>query len=138
VQTHAIPRVTFTDPEVAAVGAPTWSEDGDAPTVTTRSHADVDRAVAESSVDGFATLALGKRQRIIGATIVGPRAGESLAELTLAVQRKLTTRDLASVIHPYPTYADGPWNAALTDASSSLDRPVVKRLLGILRWWRRC
>ncbi|SHG28294.1 dihydrolipoyl dehydrogenase family protein [Geodermatophilus nigrescens] len=123
VDRRAVPRVTFTDPEVAAVGAPTWAGDGaPAPRTVTRRAERVDRAVAEGRTDGFARLALGPRSRVEGATVVGPRAGEALAELTLAVRKGLRTSDLAGTTHPYPTHGDGPWNAALDDVRSRLAR----------------
>jgi pyruvate/2-oxoglutarate dehydrogenase complex dihydrolipoamide dehydrogenase (E3) component len=82
----------------------------------------VDRAVAEGRTEGFSRLALGRRSRITGATVVGPRAGEALAELVLAVRTGLRTADVAATTHPYPTYADGPWNAAIDDVRSRLGR----------------
>ncbi|WP_454853618.1 dihydrolipoyl dehydrogenase family protein [Promicromonospora soli] len=130
VDASAIPRVTFTDPEVAAVGAPTWSADGGKPPLTvTRDHADVDRAQAEGRTDGFSRLALGARGRILGGTVVGPRAGESLAEVTLAVRKGLTATDLAGTTHPYPTYGDGVWNAAIAVVQGRLAAPITRRLL---------
>ena len=129
VSTAAIPRVTFTDPEVAAVGAATWSEHGPAPRTVTREHRDVDRAVAEDRADGFARLALDRRRRIVGATVVGPRAGESLAELVLAVDRGLSTSRFAGAMHAYPTYGDGPWHAAIDDVQARLEAPVPRTLL---------
>ena len=76
---------------------------------------------------------------MLGATVVGPRAGETLGELTLAITRGLTTRDLAGVTHAYPTYNDGPWNAAISDVQDQLERPGTRRALGALaqarRWW---
>ncbi len=128
VDTEAVPRVTFTDPEVAAVGAATWGDSGDRPRTVTRSHQHVDRAVTDGSTAGFARLALGPRHRVVGATVVGPRAGESIGELVLAVRKRLTTSDLAGTTHPYPTYNDGPWNAALQDVQGRLDAPAVKAL----------
>ncbi|MBI1352345.1 MAG: oxidoreductase [Actinomycetales bacterium] len=134
-----VPRVTFTDPEVAAVGQPT--DPTSAPTGgrrITRTHGEVDRAVTEGRTEGFARLTVDRRRRIIGATVVGPRAGESLAELTLAVRRGLRTRDLAGTIHPYPTYADGPWNAAIADVQEGLASPGMRRatqwLRSLARW----
>jgi len=130
VDLSAVPRVTYTDPEVAAVGAPTWAEegadDGPAPRTVTRGHDHVDRAIAEGRTEGFARLALGPRGRITGATVVGPRAGETLAELTLAVRTGLRTADLAGTTHPYPTYGDGPWNAALDDVRARLGGAGVR------------
>ena len=44
---------------------------------------------------------------ILGATIVGHRAGEAIMEIVIAMQHKLKVSDLASIIHPYPTYNSG-------------------------------
>ncbi|MDO5740206.1 MAG: FAD-dependent oxidoreductase [Ornithinimicrobium sp.] len=138
VDLTAVPRVTYTRPEVAAVGVDTDRE-RDGVRIITQAHAHVDRAVAEQETGGFTKLAVDRRGRILGATIVGPRAGESLGEVVLAVQRGLSTRDLSGVIHAYPTWNDGLWNAALADVREQLDRPSTQRVLGTLakgrRWW---
>ncbi|WP_353649965.1 FAD-dependent oxidoreductase [Nakamurella sp. A5-74] len=137
VDLSAVPRVTFTDPEVAAVGLPTWAENGErAPRTLTQEHAHVDRAVVDGRTDGFSRLTVGRGSRIVGATVVGPRAGETLAELTLAVRKNLTTSDLAGTIHPYPTYGDGPWNATIADVRSKVAAPIVQRIAAVLRWLR--
>ncbi len=120
------------------MGAATWAgPGGTAPHTVTRLNADVDRAVAEGRTDGFARLALGRRGRVLGATVVGPRAGETLAELTLAVRRGLRTADLAGTTHPYPTYGDGPWDAAIEDVRSRLASPwarlVTQAVVGLRR-----
>lgn len=136
VNLTAVPRVTFTDPEVAAVGL---ASDNPRPGLhcVEWSHSHVDRAVAEAAVDGAARLVVDKRGRILGATVVGPRAGETLGELTLAITRGLTTRDLAGVIHPYPTYNDGPWQAAVSDVRDQLARPSARRAIRVLTRARR-
>lgn len=138
VDTRAIPRVTFTDPEVAAVGAAT-GELNPASDIRqlTREHASVDRAVTDDDKSGFACLAVDRKGRILGATIVGPRAGESLAEVTLAVRKGMNTRDLAGTIHPYPTYSDGAWNAAIEDVKLQLERPATRRAMNVLVRIRR-
>lgn len=139
-ETAAIPRVTFTDPEVAAVGLGA-GDVGSRPglRVLTRSHEDVDRAVADGDTAGFARLVVDRRGRVVGATLVGPRAGESLAELVLAVRRHLRTRDLAGSVHAYPTYGDGPWNAAIDDVRARLAAPraarVIRSLVAVRRGW---
>ena len=142
--TTAVPRVTYTDPEVAAVGVPTWADpaEGRAPRVVTRRHDEVDRAVTEGRTDGFARLALAADGKTVaGATLVGPRAGESLAELALAVRRRLTTTALAGTMHAYPTYGDGPWNAAIATVQDRLAAPGTSAALGVLvrvrRWTAR-
>ncbi len=138
VDLTAEPRVTFTDPEVAAVGLETDRVPPGLRTIDW-SHSHVDRAVAEGTFGGFARLVIDKRGRVLGATVVGPRAGETLGELTLAITRGLTTRDLAGVTHAYPTYNDGPWNAAVSDVQDQLERPATQRVLGALSrartWW---
>ncbi|MDQ3417162.1 MAG: FAD-dependent oxidoreductase [Actinomycetota bacterium] len=127
----AVPRVTYTDPEVASVGIPTVPVDAAGHTgveMITRQHVEVDRAITEGRTEGFARLAVDGKGRIVGATVVGPRAGETLPELVLAVRHGLRTRDLAGVMHPYPTYADGPWNAAVADVRSRLSAPAARRV----------
>lgn len=132
-----VPRVTYTQPEVASVG--TGTGDGAAVRVVRLPHHDVDRAVAEGRTDGFTALALDGRGRLVGATVVGPRAGEVLAELTAAVRRGDRPRDLAATIHPYPTWGDGPWNAALGEVRRGLEGPAARRaattLVRARRWW---
>lgn len=134
-EVRAVPRVTYTSPEVAAVGL-----GADAPGVSVRTvqHDDVDRAVTEGRTVGFTRLVLDRRHRVVGATVVGPRAGETLAELTLALRHRLTVQDLASSMHPYPTWGDGPWNAAVADVRARLQRPLARRALTGLLTVRRC
>lgn len=133
---RTIPRVTFTSPEVAAVGAPTaGSHPGG--TVRTVAHDEVDRAVTDGRTPGLARVVTDPRGRIAGATVVGPRAGETLAELTLAVRRGLRTRDLAGSMHPYPTYGDGPWHTAIGDIRDRLAAPGARRVTAALLTARR-
>lgn len=125
-----VPRVTYTSPELAAVGVTEASGTGQ--TTSTIRHEDTDRAVTEQHTAGMTRIVADRRGRILGGTVVGPRAGESLTELTLAVEQRLRTRDLAGVTHPYPTYNDALWNAAIAHARSGLDAPVVRAAVQIL------
>jgi pyruvate/2-oxoglutarate dehydrogenase complex dihydrolipoamide dehydrogenase (E3) component len=138
VETTAVPRVTYTHPEVAAVGVDTGRERDDI-RILTLDHSHVDRAVTEDLTDGLTRLAVDGKGRILGATVVGPRAGETLGELAIAVRRGLRTRDLAGITHAYPTWNDGSWNAAVADVRDQLDRPATRRALHTLartrRWW---
>lgn len=127
VDPMTVPRVTYTDPEVAAVGVTTDADRlPDGARVVTRHHDHVDRAVTDRRTEGFSRLAVERGGRIVGATIVGPRAGESIAEMTLAVRSRTTLTRLADTVHAYPTYADGPWNAAIDDVRRQLARPAVQ------------
>ncbi len=129
VDLSAIPRVTFTSPEVAAVGIGTGDDERlAASTIVTREHDLVDRAVADDDMGGFARLAINKKGRILGATVVGPRAGETLSEITLAIRKHMRSRDLAGTIHPYPTYSDGTWNAAISDFQRTMNAPWMRRV----------
>ncbi|MDJ0463861.1 FAD-dependent oxidoreductase [Streptomyces sp. H27-C3] len=122
---RAMPWVTFTDPEIARVG---YTSDeahekyGDAARVHTLENDRVDRAVADGRTEGFTTLVLGPRGKIVGATVVSPRAGETIAHLAAAVRLGWTPSDYARTVHPYPTYADGPWHTALADVYTRLAR----------------
>ncbi|MDQ6738959.1 MAG: FAD-dependent oxidoreductase [Actinomycetota bacterium] len=131
-----IPRVTYTSPELAAVGLTETGSNGRTQARTVR-HAHIDRAVTEGSTAGFTRLIVDRRGRILGGTIVSPRAGESLAELTVAVQKNLTTSDIAGITHAYPTYSDGVWNAAIADARNRLAAPLIRRSIQALVFLRR-
>lgn len=124
-----VPRVTYTSPEVASVGVSPAGARERGLTVRRVEHATVDRAVAEGVTDGFTALVVDRRRRLVGGVVVGPRAGETLGELTLAVRKGLTTSDLAGTTHAYPTYDDALVDAALDDVRARFAGPVVRRLL---------
>jgi len=137
VETTAVPRVTFTSPELAAVGVTTdSSRTPSGMRIITRDHAGLDRAVTEDDTRGFTRLVVDRKGRIVGATVVGPRAGETLGELTLAIHHGMRTRDVAAVTHAYPTFNDGVWNAAIEDVQRTLSSGLIghaMRLLGVVR-----
>ncbi len=91
VRTDHIPRVTYTDPELAQVG-PTEAEArkvwGDRLTVSRAEFHHNDRAQAMRAGEGFAKVMIAKG-RVVGATMVGPHAGEVLAPLALAVATRM-------------------------------------------------
>lgn len=129
-----VPRVTYTSPEIAAI---TSGESGQSVTSRTVWHSHLDRAVTEDRTEGFTELLVGRGGRVVGGTIVGPRAGESLAELSLAVHKKLTTSDIAGSTHAYPTYSDGVWNAAILDVRERLRSPLSRTAVKGLAMIRR-
>lgn len=126
------PRVIFTSPEVASVGQQAAGEDDRCVTV---SHRHLDRAIAEDDTAGFTKITVDRRGRILGGTIVSPRAGESIGELALAVDRKVTVDQLTSVIHPYPTFNDGVWNAAIVESQRRIRDGLTGRAADLLRRW---
>ncbi|MGX7827990.1 dihydrolipoyl dehydrogenase family protein [Actinokineospora sp. 24-640] len=136
----AIPSVVFTAPEVAQVGlteARARAVHGRAVRVRRLGHEHVDRAITEDAAEGFTAVVLDGRGRVLGATVVAPRAGEMLAELAGLVARRERLRDLAGVVHPYPTWADGVWNAAIAESVAASRRPLPRALAAAVRRIRR-
>ena len=139
VDLTAVPRVTYTSPEVAAVGAPT--ADGGPLRVLHRADTLNDRAIAEARTDGFVRLAVDRRHRVRGGTVVGQRAGEVLVEVTAAVRAGSTTAALAGVVHAYPTWGGPVWDAEVDDVRDRVTatslRPVLAAVRALARWRRR-
>jgi len=104
---NAVPRVTFTDPEVASVGL---SEAGARSggidvAVAVADPADTARGYIHDFHGGTLKLVADrKRGVLVGATMVTPRAGEILGELLLAVKAGTPVRTLADLIHPFPAF----------------------------------
>lgn len=116
---HWIPRVVFTDPEVARVGA----VEAEAPARSRVAYlplSEVDRAVIDGRTDGFVKIVAGPRPvlgrfgggRVVGATVVAPRAGEMIAEVALAMRTGAFAGRLAQTAHAYPTWSHGLQKAA--------------------------
>lgn len=114
---RAIPRVTFVTPEIASVGL---SEED-----CQRRDLEIKKAIAPISIigrsnvsnvtDGFVKVITDKNGKLLGATVMSPRAGEVVHELTLAIQHGMHAADIAGVIHAFPT-----WSEAVRVACSKL------------------
>lgn len=102
-----VPWCTFTDPELAQVGTSEAQAQAQqlAHQVWRFPFAELDRARTDGDLRGFAKLVTARDGTLLGAGIVGAHAGELVAELTLAIARGLRAKDLADVIHAYPTLA---------------------------------
>ena len=73
----------------------------------------MDRGITANKKEGFIKVVTKKwSSRILGGTIIAPRAGEMLPELSLAMLHKIPLKKLARLIHPYPTYNAGIRKAA--------------------------
>lgn len=110
VDYRVIPWCTFTDPEVARVGlneteAAEQKLDFE---VTLYKLEELDRAIAEGEDDGWIKVITPRgKDKILGATIVGPHAGDLLAEFILAMKHGIGLNKILGTIHPYPTLAEG-------------------------------
>ena len=109
VNTKAIPRVTYTEPELAQVGM-TESEarqaHGDSIKVFSFPYAENDRAQAERATAGHAKLVTDRKGRILGVGIAGEQAGEIIQPWILAMSAGLGVKALTGMIAPYPTLGE--------------------------------
>jgi len=101
-----VPRVTYTDPEIAQIGLTEAEAQarGLKYQATSFPFTELDRAITENTTEGFAKI-LVHRKRIIGASLIGAHAGELIHELALAMHLKAKASDVANMIHAYPTYS---------------------------------
>src|SRR6266446_3644280 len=119
----AVPRVTFTDPEIASVGLSEAVARGRGidVVVARTDPAETARGYIHDFHGGALKL-VGDRKRgvLIGATLVTPRAGEILGELVLAIKLGTPLKTLADVIHPFPAF-----NRVLGDSLAELAAKVA-------------
>jgi dihydrolipoamide dehydrogenase len=100
---EAVPRVTYTAPQAAAVGAGAGRFSAMVPLSDVAKTATYTRAYAESN--GFLTL-LSDGERLTGAYALGPEAGEWLQQATLAIRAHVPLDILADTIQPFPTFSE--------------------------------
>jgi pyruvate/2-oxoglutarate dehydrogenase complex dihydrolipoamide dehydrogenase (E3) component len=135
VDPRAIPRVVYTDPEVAAVGL--TEEEARAAHKRVRilrwPVAENDRAQAERATDGHAKMIVTRRGKILGCAIAAPHAGELITPWTLAMGKGLKVQDLAGVVFPYPTFSEVTKRAAVEFLRPSAQNVWVRRLIGAAR-----
>ncbi|MGH3279766.1 MAG: dihydrolipoyl dehydrogenase family protein, partial [Trebonia sp.] len=118
-----IPWAVFTDPEVAQAGLTEEQAAARVPgaRVACLPMREVDRAVTAGRTDGFIKIIAGPRRlvgslgggRVLGATIVAPRAGDMIGEIALAMRTGMFTGRLAQTTHAYPT-----WSLAVQQAAA--------------------
>ncbi len=109
VDYSVVPWCTFTDPEVARVGLneEEAGKQGKEVDVTRFDFAELDRAIAEEEDRGWVKVLTKKgSDKILGVTIVGPHAGDLLAEYVLAMKHGLGLNKILGTIHAYPTLAE--------------------------------
>jgi pyruvate/2-oxoglutarate dehydrogenase complex dihydrolipoamide dehydrogenase (E3) component len=103
----AVPRVTYTDPEIASVGLSEAAARAKGLDIII-AHADPAQTARGYIHDfhGGAVKLVADRERgvLIGATLVTPRAGEIVGELVLAIKLRTPLKALADVIHPFPAF----------------------------------
>ena len=129
----ALPRVTYTAPELAQVGL-TEAEAraaGHRVEILIWPLAENDRAIAEADTAGLVKLVVA-RGRVLGAGTLAPHAGEMAGLWTLAIQQRTKLSTLAGLVVPYPTRAEAGKRAAGSAFTASLFASRTRRLVRLL------
>ncbi|HYW04366.1 MAG TPA: FAD-dependent oxidoreductase [Gammaproteobacteria bacterium] len=132
---RVVPRVVYTDPELARVGldAAQAAARGLRVQVMEFPFGEVDRALIDGRARGLARLVV-RRGRLLGATVLGPHAGELVHELALAMQARVPVARIAATIHAYPTLAQVHRRAVNAALAPRLYAPGTRRLV---KWINR-
>ena len=129
----AVPWAVFTDPEVAHLGlteAEAQARYGAAVRVYRTPFARNDRAVVEDKDVGLVKIiCVGRRDRIVGAHIIGPAAGELIHTYVVAMRSGMSARDLAHIPYVYPTLSE----SARAVGLAALDRRLAAPWLHTVR-----
>lgn len=129
--------VTFTDPELATAGLTEQQareRHGDTIQIFRTSFKSCDRPRTDGRDTGMAKFICDKRGYIIGAHIVGARAGDLIGEVQLGKYYKHKLKDFYHVLHPYPTYGDVIWQTSKKAYIDSIKNnwfiSVLKKMFG--------
>ncbi len=136
---RVIPAVTFTDPEVASVGLNEQTAAGQdiEVEVTCYPLAEADRAIADAATSGFVKVFTSPgKDRILGATIMAPHAGDMLAEFVAAMKHGYGLNKILGTIHSYPTLGEA--NKMAAGRWKQKHKPEkLLRWVGRYHRWRR-
>lgn len=130
-----VPWATYTDPELAQVGlseGEARKQHGETIRVLRWKLAENDRAQAERETDGLVKVITDGRGRVLGATIVGPHAGDLIQPWCLALSRRLKIAAMAGYVPPYPTLGEASKRAAGSYFTETLFGPRTRALVRFL------
>ena len=131
-----IPWVTYTDPELAHVGlteAEARQRFDDEVKVLRWPFRDNDRAQADGDTAGFVKAVVGRRGRVLGASIVGAGAGELILPWVQAVAGAQKIGRFVSAVIPYPTRSEATRRAALTHYANFATNRLVRSVIGLVK-----
>ena len=133
-KTHAIPWVTYTDPELTHVGfLEKQLIDKKVPyTSLQMSFKENDRAQTELKTEGLIKVLVTPKGHILGVSILGPHAGELISPWVIAIQNKLKISTIANSIAAYPTLSDINKRIAGSFYKDKIFSPFVKRIVKLL------
>jgi pyruvate/2-oxoglutarate dehydrogenase complex dihydrolipoamide dehydrogenase (E3) component len=132
---RVMPRVTYTDPELAVVGLS--EEEARARFGAVKVHrwpvAENDRAQAERATAGHIKAVVGRGGRILGCAIAAPRAGELIVPWSLLMARNGTVNELANLVFPYPTVSEISKRVAVEHLKPAAQSGMLRGLASFLR-----
>jgi pyruvate/2-oxoglutarate dehydrogenase complex dihydrolipoamide dehydrogenase (E3) component len=134
VDYRAVPWVTYTEPELANVGM-TEAEaqkSGETLRILRWPFHENDRAQSERETEGLVKIIATKSGRVLGASIVGPQAGELVQLWSLVISRKLKLGDVANLILPYPTLGEVNKRVAGSFFTQKLFSPLTRKIVRFL------
>jgi pyruvate/2-oxoglutarate dehydrogenase complex dihydrolipoamide dehydrogenase (E3) component len=134
VQTKATPWVTYSDPELAHVGLleAQLIQQKIAHKVLSLTFAENDRAQTENNTEGLIKILVTPKGYILGASILGPQAGELIFPWVIAIQNKLKISAIANSIAPYPTLCDINKRIAGSFYTDKIFSPMIRRIVTLL------
>jgi pyruvate/2-oxoglutarate dehydrogenase complex dihydrolipoamide dehydrogenase (E3) component len=133
VDAGLLPRVTFTDPELAHVGlSEVEAAKSGKINVLRWPYHENDRAQAEHRTAGHIKVVTAKGGRILGVTIVGAEAGELIQMWVLAISQKLNIKAMTEWISPFPTLSEINKSVAERYYTTAPSDPAVRKVIGFL------
>ncbi len=134
VKYDTVAWVTFTAPELARMGLTEKEarERCESIKVFVKPYHELDRAITDRTTNGLAKYITDKKGRLVGAHIIGSRAGEMLDELVLAKIHCIPFYKIGSIVHVYPTYSEMNWHAA---KKAYIDHLENNFFIRIARWF---
>ncbi|HEU5199921.1 MAG TPA: FAD-dependent oxidoreductase [Ktedonobacterales bacterium] len=134
VNYRVLPWATFTDPEAARVGLTEEEARGQGQQIRVVRFpwSEIDRAQTEGEREGFIKIILSQKgDKMLGAHLVGGRAGELLGELALAMRHHLGLPAILATIHAYPTLSSGVQQTAF---EAYLESPALRNARKFIRF----
>lgn len=131
---RAVPRVTYTQPELAHVGlteAEARARHGRIHVLRWPYHEN-DRAQAERLTEGHVKVITTRKGEILGATIVGAQAGEIIQMWSLALSQGLKIKAMTEWISPYPTFSEINKRAAFRYFATAPSNPFVRKIIALM------
>ncbi len=128
---HAVPWVTYTEPEIASVGLNEQRavDNKISYRTVTVDMSELDRARTEGATEGFMKILYNSKYQVLGVQAAGPHVGELLMSGVHAVENRWKIGKFLKPIYPYPTVSEAYKRAASKVMGPKLFNPRVRRML---------